>query len=472
MNMIQLFTGRRVGAVAGLTTDPAPRPKRKNATMQGLTPLRLGASIGLGLALCAGVPQARAQTVNGFLDFGTTANGTAATTGNTGFGGVRTGTGGGGWTIQNPGQSIGADAEVRGIAPTATSINSVGVTSTEFGTAASTFTVSFELHLSGGSSGTWYFFAGNGATFAAAQSSTFSGTQVFTGIGWIFGASGAITTQNRAVSTWTTISGPPFAQNTAYFVTIVGNNSASTVNYGASQTVAAYKYDLWVNGVLVGDDLGKAQLANGTSINAFRFYGVSSTANVATLAVDNIRWYNTCVLPPTHLAFVGAPGTGTAGVNLSSFTVEARSGSASAPVATAFVNTVTLAKASGSGAISGTLTPSASSGVATYANIQFDAASTYTMSASAASPIASATSGNVVISAGCTCLNTVNYVQQTGNYNQMRQDQRHWKLVESQHHRNRDVGEWQQRRQRSGGLPDADDERGGQRHGSAPADRR
>ena len=38
------------------------------------------------------------QSTNGFLDFGTTANNTTATTANTGFGGVRVGTGGGGFS--------------------------------------------------------------------------------------------------------------------------------------------------------------------------------------------------------------------------------------------------------------------------------------------------------------------------------------------------------------------------------------
>ena len=357
---------------------------------------------GFGVALALGFVsvQAFAQTPNGFLDFGTTADGTTATTGNTGFGGVRVGSGGGGFTIANPGKSIGSDGELRGVAPTSTSINSVGITSTEFGTAASTFTVSFELFLSGGASGTWYFFAGNGTSFAAAQSTGFTGTQVFTGLRWVLGASDAVTVNNRAVSTWnaTGITGTPFAQNVAYQVAIVGNNSASAVNYGASQSVAANTYDLWVNGVLVGDDLGKGQLAGATAINAFRFYGESSTANVAEIALDNIRWYNTCVLPPTHLAFVNVPGTASTAESLTSFTVEARSGSASGPVATAFGGNVTVAKASGSGAISGTLSPAAASGVATFADVQFDAADTYTMTASAASPIASATSGNVVVS--------------------------------------------------------------------------
>ena len=48
---------------------------------------------------------------------------------------------------------------------------------------------------------------------------------------------------------------------------------------------------------MVGDDLAKAELTNGTNINAFRFYGESSTSNVATISLDNIRWWNQAVPP-------------------------------------------------------------------------------------------------------------------------------------------------------------------------------
>ena len=344
------------------------------------------------------------QSTNGFLDFGTTASGTTATAANTGFGGVRVGSGGGSFTIQNPGQSsIGVNGELRGIAPTNASVNSVGITSTEYGTAATTFTISFELHLTGGSLGTWSFFAGNGASFGSAQSVTFTGADVFTGIQWLFGSSNAITTNNRSGSSWSVISGTPFAQNTAYFVAIVGNNSSSTVNYGASNaySVAASKYDLWINGSLAGDDLGKAQLSSGANINAFRFYGESSTGNVATIALDNIRWYNSCVLPPTHLSLVSVPSTGQVSTNISSYTVEARSGSSSGPLANSYTGSITVAKASGTGNLTGALSPNAVSGVTTYSDTQFDAAGTYTISASSSAPIVnSSASGNIVISAG------------------------------------------------------------------------
>jgi hypothetical protein len=392
------------------TTTATPRkgmPKFLSRIVSRLSVLPL--TLPLCFMLVLGVGNVWGQTPNGTLNFGTTANGTTATTGNTGFGGVRVGTGGGSFTIQNPGQSIGSDGELRGIAPTNTSVNSVGITSTEYGTAATTFTISFEVHLSGGSSGNWYFFAGNGASFASAQTSGFTGNQVFTGIRWAFGASSAITTNNRAGASWNATGlSTPFAQSTSYYVTIIGNNSSSTVNYGASNaySVAAYKYDLWVNGSLAGNDLAKGELANSTNINAFRFYGESSASNVATIALDNIRWYNTCTLPPTHLALVSVPTTGTVGTNFTSFTAEARSGSSSGPVANSFTGAITVAKVSGAGSISGTTAPNATAGVATYSNIQFSSADVYTIKATAEAPIVDATtSGNITVSSPTPSIN-------------------------------------------------------------------
>ncbi|MFL9483585.1 beta strand repeat-containing protein [Chitinophagaceae bacterium LWZ2-11] len=237
-----------------------------------------------------------AQKPDGYLDFGNPTDGVTATTSNTGFGGVRIGSGGGGFTLKNPGQEIGSGGELQGTAPTGSSVNSVGVIS---GINSGLFTISFEVYFSGGTSGSWYFFAGNGSSFSAAQSSTFTGADVFTGLQWQFGTSNTISTSNRNGGNWNTtgITGTPFAQNTAYTVTIVGNNTATASAYGNGQNVAANTYDLWINGTLVGDNLAKALLSSGTNINAFRFYGISSTGNVATIALDNIKWWNSCVAP-------------------------------------------------------------------------------------------------------------------------------------------------------------------------------
>jgi hypothetical protein len=240
------------------------------------------------------------QTPNGILDFGNVAEGTVATAANTAFSGVHIGSGGGSFIVKNPGQEIGYQAELQGVAPTGSSINSVGISAgTGFGDSSSTFTVAFEVCFKGGSSGSWFFFAGNGTSFNSAQSVVFTGSQVFAGIEWSFGTSDAITTSNRSGSGWATtgILGTPFAQNVSYTVTVVGNNSSSTVNYGAGQNVSADTYDLWVNGTLVGNDLSKGLLARGTKINAFRFYGMNSSGNVASISLDNIRWWNSCVAP-------------------------------------------------------------------------------------------------------------------------------------------------------------------------------
>lgn len=232
-------------------------------------------------------------TPNGTRDFGTTTDGTTATTSNTGIGGVRVGSGGGSFTIKNPGQPIGSGAELQGIAPTGGSINSVGITSAEYGTATPLFTIKFQIYFTGGSSGIWYFFAGNGASFGSGQTTGFTGAEVFTGLRFVFGASNAITTNYRAAGSWsaTGITGTPIAQNVVYTIDVVGNNSTSTVTYGSS-SVAANTFDLHINGVLAGDDLPKALLPATTNINAFRFYGENSAGNVATTSLDNIVWYN------------------------------------------------------------------------------------------------------------------------------------------------------------------------------------
>jgi hypothetical protein len=255
-----------------------------------------------------------AQAPNGTLTFGDVPDGTTATTANTGFGGVRVGTGGGGFTLQNPGESIGSGAELKGVAPTTGSVNSVGVTSAEFGTAAQVYTVQFDAYFSGGSSGTWYFFAGNGTSFGSAQSGGFTGTDVFTGVRFAFGFGGALTIASRGGTAWSNLAIQPMTQFNAYKITIVGNNSTSTVNYGVGQSLAPNRSDIWVGTTLVADEAAKAQLASATSINAFRFYGENSAGNVATIALDNISWWNTAVQPaapsPGTLQFSSATYSG------------------------------------------------------------------------------------------------------------------------------------------------------------------
>ena len=61
---------------------------------------------------------------------------------------------------------------------------------------------------------------------------------------------------------------------------------------GVSQTVAVQKFDLYINGTLIGNDLAKGGLPANTAVNAMAFTGVSSTSNVANIFVDDVTVYN------------------------------------------------------------------------------------------------------------------------------------------------------------------------------------
>jgi len=165
-------------------------------------------------------------------------------------------------------------------------------------------------------SGIWFFFLGDGTTFSSTAS--FDGTQTFVGLRFTFGASGAITTNTRTGSNWVTtgITGTPFAQGNNYLVDIVANNSAVTMDYGTG-TVAANKYDLWVNGVLVGNELAKAGIGNNANMDSFMFYGESSTGNVANIFLDDFVYSNTAtsILPVELTSFTASAKGSTVTLN-------------------------------------------------------------------------------------------------------------------------------------------------------------
>lgn len=209
---------------------------------------------------------------------------------------VRVGTGGGSFNLEANNISFGDQSYLRGVAPTGTSVNKFSVYDY---TASKSFTIRFSLRLgavngssSGATSGTWYFFIGDGATYS--DNNNFNGNHVFTGLSWVFDSEGAIITSYRNGSSWSLISGPPFTQGTNYIVDIYGNNTTSplTYNYNGSQSVDVNTFDLWINGNLVGDDLNKALLPEDENIDSWMFIGVSSEENVANIFIDDIYYSN------------------------------------------------------------------------------------------------------------------------------------------------------------------------------------
>jgi hypothetical protein len=219
---------------------------------------------------------------------------------------VRVGTGGGSINLENPGLcNIGSTTELRAAASSSTSVNKF--TPFRNYSAGQTFFTRFKLLLgnaSGGVTGTngnWTFYQGDGAMYD--NNNDFAGADVFTGLRWTF-ASSAITTEYRNGGSWSAVLGTPFAQAQVYLVEIVGNNSASTVNYtyGSAQSVAANTFDLFVNGTLVGNNLNKANLANTSNINDVCFIGQSSTSNLANIFVDDMSVVNSIPSTITPIA--------------------------------------------------------------------------------------------------------------------------------------------------------------------------
>ncbi|HEX9004246.1 MAG TPA: FG-GAP-like repeat-containing protein, partial [Blastocatellia bacterium] len=116
-----------------------------------------------------------------------------------------------------------------------------------------------------------------------------------------------------------------FSSATVYTVEIVGNNKTSgTINYtyGANaRSVAVQKFDLYINGALIGDDLAEALLPAGTNITSNTFIGVSSTANAANVFVDDVSVYNMVPSALGPVITAGGPLTRQQGTAASNATI-------------------------------------------------------------------------------------------------------------------------------------------------------
>jgi hypothetical protein len=273
------------------------------------------------LAFALSIAAAQAQTEWSY-DFGTTnatwTSNAASTTflpspeAGGGTARVRVGSGGGSFTLTNV-SGFGADSALVGVAPTATSVNKFSIY--DWTNPTSAFSLSFDMRLTGGSSGIWSLFTGDGATFSN-NSTSFTGSETFLGLRMAFGADGAINISNRASGNWAAIAGTGISQSNSYTISIFGNNASASTNYVLNNTnysLASGSWDLWVGGSLVGTNLSKAQLSTNASIDSFMFYGESSTGNVATLALDNFTYANYAVPEPSSYAMLALAGAGFAG---------------------------------------------------------------------------------------------------------------------------------------------------------------
>lgn len=234
---------------------------------------------------------------------------------------VRVGVRGGSLNLENQSISFGSLSYLRAVAATSTSYNFAKLSGFSSPTALTYLKFKVLLGTSTGAntaaSGNWHFVMGNGTSFSTSNSPVFE--DYVAGLKWTFGASGAITTAPIVSGEYSgTVTG--FSQGSSINVEIYINNSANSSSYyrtedATTYTLASREIDLWVSGTRkqTGFSVNSTGPASGTAINAFMFYGGSSTTNEANLFVDDFEYSNT--LPVNSTPTVVAPTFDPAGGN-------------------------------------------------------------------------------------------------------------------------------------------------------------
>jgi hypothetical protein len=217
----------------------------------------------------------------------------------------RVGTQGGGWELVNPGDG----SLLVGTAATGGSINKF--TTFNYDNATTAFTLAFDMTLAGGDSGIWSLFTGDGASFESAGTG-FASAQTFTALRFAYTAGGGLAISNRSAATWVALNGTGIAQDSNFSISIYGNNGLDAIVYDGN-TLAANTWDLWVNGTKTVAGIAKGALPNEGVIDSFMFIGETSTANAATIQLDNISYSNFAVPEPSTYALLALSGLALAG---------------------------------------------------------------------------------------------------------------------------------------------------------------
>jgi autotransporter-associated beta strand protein len=205
------------------------------------------------------------------------------------------------------------------------------------------------------------------------------------------------TTSPASISFYTLCNAP-----TTNSATLVGSKSM-TLNWASVTGASSYKLDVsiesnfssFVSGFNDLSVAGTSQSVNGLSPETTYYYRVRAVNAASASSANSTTGSQTTIAAATQFVIVNAPSTGSSGVALSSFTVEARNGSGALDVS--YFGTITINKVTGSGTLTGSAAVASSGGVSTFSNIIFSGADTYTINATG-TLTTSATSGNIVVS--------------------------------------------------------------------------
>jgi hypothetical protein len=234
---------------------------------------------------------------------------------------VRVGTNPGSIALVNPGIAIGTGSELQ-ITSNTGSTSTTKFSVYDYTTATKVGYVKFTISLNGGTNGVYQFSIGDGTNYS--DNSAIGTAQIFSGIRWSFGASNSITYNvlNSATygTTGITNSTTLFSQSTSnsYIVEVYFNNETTSQNYGrsgSSYAIASGKWDMWISGTLIGDDLARGGMGNNAIIDSWAFNHQSSSTSPGTVYLDDIEYSNS--LPAAAPVITTGSPTGTVGTSFS-----------------------------------------------------------------------------------------------------------------------------------------------------------
>lgn len=225
--------------------------------------------VAIGVAIF--VPIAFAENV--FTEtFDSLTSGTVISTSNTNFDYVRIGTGGGSITAE---EATNGEIHMRIGGSNSTSLNGVGIQSS-LGN-LDIVTLNFRMKLED-SLGDVFVGMGDGAMFSG--NGGFNTNELM----WAIQSDNG-NLEQRVGSSWLDIGPTNLSANENYEFHIVANRSGTTVNYGV-YSVDTGTMDLFINGVIVGDNLA---ITNNQNATGFRIYQINgaSFARIDSITIDN-----------------------------------------------------------------------------------------------------------------------------------------------------------------------------------------
>jgi len=196
----------------------------------------------------------------------------------------------------------------------------------------------------------------------------------------------------------TSVSPASPTRNSAFSVTVQSQDGSSVAQNVTSNTTVNLSKTIGT-GTLSGTLTGTINSGSNSVTFSGLTYNVAETgvqltaADGAAALTSGTTTFNV-LAAASQLAFVSVPSSGFVNAVLTSFTVEARRPDNS--VDNTYTGNITITKATGPGALSGTTTVAAVAGVATFSTLQFNQAGSYTLSAASGS-LAPATSGTISI---------------------------------------------------------------------------